>query len=250
MAQQADYSDLITKYSQKYGVPEKLIRQLISVESSGNAKATSPTGPAGLMQVSTAVAKEAGYTKADMYDPEKNIDAGTKYLAANLKAFKGHVPSALLGYNQGTGGAKQMLSGKKPMAQEGYNYIHNKKFSPEYLSKDASIPIPQQTQATSDLVQMGRQAVEAPKNPYDSASMMQEVPQEAQPQPEQPKEPSDTDILRMVSDKARQLFNPGAAYSPTPTSSLQQGVLSLSHEDIVKQLPSMRNAAALFGGFN
>ncbi|MCS5737364.1 lytic transglycosylase domain-containing protein, partial [Herbiconiux daphne] len=86
----ADYSDLIKKYSKKYGVPEKLIQQLINVESSGDAGAVSPTGPVGLMQVSSAVAKEAGYSKSDMYDPEKNIDAGVKYLASNLKAFKGN----------------------------------------------------------------------------------------------------------------------------------------------------------------
>ncbi|MFW3388125.1 UNVERIFIED_CONTAM: lytic transglycosylase domain-containing protein, partial [Kocuria sp. CPCC 205274] len=148
----ADYSDLIKKYSAKYGVPEKLIQQVINVESSGKADAVSKTGPVGLMQVSSAVAKEAGYSKSDMYDPEKNIDAGVKYLASNLKAFKGNVPNALLGYNQGTGGARQMLSGKKPMAQEGYNYMRNKKFSPEYIAKDASVPVPTQAPASTEIV--------------------------------------------------------------------------------------------------
>ncbi|MFW3388700.1 UNVERIFIED_CONTAM: lytic transglycosylase domain-containing protein, partial [Kocuria sp. CPCC 205274] len=164
MAKQ-DYSDLVAKYAQKYGVPEKLVHQLISVESSGNANATSPTGPRGLMQVSRAVAEEAGYTRADMYDPEKNIDAGTRYLAQQLKAFKGNVPHALLGYNQGTGGARQMLSGKIPMAQEGYNYMRNKKFSEEYRSNDATLPIPQgaasqKAPATMDLIGMGKQAMQ------------------------------------------------------------------------------------------
>lgn len=179
-----DYSQYVSAAAKKYGVPEKLVHQLISVESSGNANATSPTGPRGLMQVSGAVAKEAGYTKEDMYDPEKNIDAGVKYLAQNLKAFDGNVPQALLGYNQGTGGAKQMLSGKKAMAEEGWNYIHNKKFSPEYLSKDSKV-VPSYTDYmtpnTDAMIAMGREGVNpTPDDQYTTSAMFNSTPEEAQ----------------------------------------------------------------------
>ncbi|MFW3388659.1 UNVERIFIED_CONTAM: lytic transglycosylase domain-containing protein, partial [Kocuria sp. CPCC 205274] len=79
-----------------------------------------------------------------------------RYLASNLKAFNGNTAHALLGYNQGTGGAKQMLAGKIPMAEEGVNYVN--KFKPGYLKKDSPIPSAQQymAPATSDLIQMGK----------------------------------------------------------------------------------------------
>lgn len=215
----ADYSDLITKYSQKYGVPENLVSQLINVESSGNASAVSPTGPIGLMQVSSAVAKEAGYSKKDMYDPEKNIDAGTRYLAKNLKAFNGVVPHALLGYNQGTGGAQQMLAGKIPMAQEGWAYIHNKKFSPEYLSKDKKFtlaPQPQQSQ---------------PQQGQQTAGTMQYAPppqaQQPQQKPIEKAEPTEADKYNAYQQQMRQLFDQAFTYATQPQSAPQRQVQPL-----------------------
>lgn len=184
----ADYSQYVSAAAKKYGVPEKLINQLINVESSGNASAVSKTGPVGLMQVSSAVAKEAGYSKQDMYDPEKNIDAGTKYLAKNIDAFGGNVTKALLGYNQGTGGAKQMLAGKVPMAKEGWNYIHNNKFSPEYLANNKVVPSYQDymTPDTNALTAMGEQGVNPQQgNQYSNSAMFDTTPTEAQQTPEE-----------------------------------------------------------------
>lgn len=246
----ADYSDLVTKYSKKYGVPEKLIHQLISVESSGKADAVSPTGPVGLMQVSKAVANEAGYSKADMYDPEKNIDAGTRYLAQNLKAFKGNVPHALLGYNQGTGGARQMLSGKKEMAQEGWNYIHNKKFSPEYLAAGSAIPAPSSIPSPTSIVELGQQAMKKPEEPkYNSAAMMQTVPQQAtpapQPKPQTTPELSDADKINMFASQVRGLFNHASTYQNTAADTIQRGFM----DQWMNEIPAMKNAPALFGGF-
>lgn len=123
-----DYSALVNKYAQRYNVSPELVKRVIKVESGGNPTAASGTGPVGLMQVSRALAKQYGYKPEDRLDPEKNIEMGTRYLRENLNAFGGNIQKALLGYNQGTGGAKQMLAGKIPMAQEGAAYMANKNF--------------------------------------------------------------------------------------------------------------------------
>lgn len=217
----ANYNDLIASASKKYGVPEKLIRQVISVESSGDPNANSPTGPRGLMQVSTAVAKESGYSKSEMYDPEKNIDAGTAYLAKNLKAFNGNVSHALLGYNQGTGGAKEMLSGKRPMAEEGQKYMTNKKFSPEYLARDIGekvVPNYQDymTPYTNDLIAAGKEGVNPEQGDQYSTSAMFNVPQEDTPQktPEELEAEKRKQAVSQLTQTAASLFNKPNSYQP------------------------------------
>lgn len=128
MTIQRNYGALINNASARYGIPADLIASVIQTESSGNPKAESGTGPVGLMQISKAVAKDYGYDLNDRYDPAKNIEMGTRYLADNLRAFNGNVPRALLGYNQGTGGARQILSGQRDMPEEGFKYIRNPNF--------------------------------------------------------------------------------------------------------------------------
>lgn len=128
MTIQRNYGALINNASARYGIPADLIASVIQTESSGNPNAESGTGPVGLMQVSKAVAKDYGYDAQDRYDPAKNIEMGTRYLADNLRTFNGNVPKALLGYNQGTGGARQIISGQKDMPDEGFKYIRNPNF--------------------------------------------------------------------------------------------------------------------------
>lgn len=128
MTIQRNYGALINNASARYGIPADLITSVIKTESSGNPNAESGTGPVGLMQVSRAVAKDYGYNPQDRYDPAKNIEMGTRYLADNLRAFNGNVPKALLGYNQGTGGARQIISGQRDMPDEGFRYVRNPNF--------------------------------------------------------------------------------------------------------------------------
>ena len=94
-----DYNDLISAASQKYGVPEALIKAVIDTESSFRADAVSSAGAKGLMQLMDGTARGLGVT--DSFDPAQNIDAGTRYLSHQLKAFGGEVGLALAAYNAG-----------------------------------------------------------------------------------------------------------------------------------------------------
>lgn len=178
-----NYSTLIQNASQKYGVPADLIAAVIQVESSGNPNAASGTGPVGLMQVSNAVAKDYGYEKHERLDPAKNIDMGTRYLRDNLKAFNGDLPKALLGYNQGTAGARAMISGRKPMAEEGFRYIRNPNFR-GFVSPQATLG----ADTSGDLEQvanpMGVLSQSKPQDKFDPALLnlttAQQSPNQAQ----------------------------------------------------------------------
>lgn len=86
-----------------------LVKGLIKQESGFNARATSGANALGLMQMIPGTAREiAGELKLgslslpeDMFQPSRNIQMGTHYIAKMLGRYQGHVPLALAAYNAG-----------------------------------------------------------------------------------------------------------------------------------------------------
>ena len=84
-----------------HGVSEVLLLAVIAVESAGQARAASPKGAQGLMQLIPATAKRFGV--ADSFDPAQNILGGAAYLDWLLRRFGGDPILAIAGYNAGEG---------------------------------------------------------------------------------------------------------------------------------------------------
>lgn len=80
-----------------------LILALMWHESGFDPQATIPAGARGLMQVMPFNAPGQ-----DLYDPHANIQAGTAYLAEQLRAF-GRLDRALLAYNRGPATVRTIL---------------------------------------------------------------------------------------------------------------------------------------------
>jgi hypothetical protein len=91
----------VQKAAAKYNLPPALINAVIRAESNFKAKAVSPAGAQGLMQLMPATAKELGVKNP--FDIEQNIDGGAKYLRKMLDRFGGNVRKALAAYNAGPG---------------------------------------------------------------------------------------------------------------------------------------------------
>lgn len=80
-------------------VSPHLIHAVISVESNYDARAVSPRGAQGLMQLMPATARRFGL--ADPFVERDNVYAGARYLKWLLDYFSGDLELALAGYNAG-----------------------------------------------------------------------------------------------------------------------------------------------------
>lgn len=80
------YDDLIVEHSRRNGLDPRLVKAVIAAESQFHPRAVSRAGARGLMQLMPSTAREMGTSPARLHDPEKNIEAGTAYLAVLFRA--------------------------------------------------------------------------------------------------------------------------------------------------------------------
>jgi soluble lytic murein transglycosylase-like protein len=112
-----NYDGFINSASARFGVPSERIIAHIIVESRGNPNAVGTAGERGLMQLKPGALKDSNkVSKAvfgfvEMFDPEKNIIAGTAYLAwIERYFFPGDWDKVSRAYNQGVGRPNNVLA--------------------------------------------------------------------------------------------------------------------------------------------
>ena len=125
-----ELDSLIEETAHRHDVDPNLVRALIKVESNFNARAVSPKGAMGLMQLMPGTARTLNVSNP--FDPEQNVDAGVRHLKRLLQDYNGDVKLSLAAYNAGAG-AVARSKGVPPYA-ETRNYV--KRITALYGGKD------------------------------------------------------------------------------------------------------------------
>jgi soluble lytic murein transglycosylase-like protein len=92
------FQKIIRAAAERYNMDADLIHCVIAVESNFNPRAVSPKNARGLMQLLPQTA--AAFGVRDSFDPEENVNAGTRYLRDLLKKYN-DMTLALAAYNAG-----------------------------------------------------------------------------------------------------------------------------------------------------
>ena len=109
-----EYSEYVEKYSKEYEVDENLIYAMIKAESNFNTTAISNKNAQGLMQLMYSTAEEIAesinleLTEENIFEPEINIQIGTKYISNLLQKYE-CVEIALAAYNAGSGNVDKWI---------------------------------------------------------------------------------------------------------------------------------------------
>jgi len=124
------YANFISESAHAHGVAPELVASVIAVESNFNPNAVSWRYARGLMQLMPQTAARFGVTK--IFDPQQNIDAGTRYLKELLVRYNGDLSLTLAAYNAGPDRVEQYRA--VPPYRETRDYVRRvtEKFHASY----------------------------------------------------------------------------------------------------------------------
>ncbi len=97
------YAELIYGAAERHALNPALLAAVVRAESAFDPRAVSHKGAQGLMQLMPATARRFGLSSGEVFEPEKNLDAGARYLSWLADRFDGDLPRVLAGYNAGEG---------------------------------------------------------------------------------------------------------------------------------------------------
>ena len=117
------YQELLTASADKYNLPLPFVLAVVRGEAFFDPAAKSSKGAIGLMQVMPSTAADYGLKAEDLFDPAKNIDMGTHYLA-DLYARLSDPYLTLAAYYCGCGGVDKKAMTLRKDCDEYVHYIH------------------------------------------------------------------------------------------------------------------------------
>jgi len=133
------YANFISASARANGVAPELLASVIAVESNFNPNAVSWRSARGLMQLMPETAARFGVTK--VFDPQQNIEAGTKYLKELLLRYKGDLALTLAAYNAGPQRVGQYKSIPPYRATRDYVRRVTEKFRKAYPASSQTVDL-------------------------------------------------------------------------------------------------------------
>src|SRR5579863_8768912 len=141
-----DLNDVIENASGTYRLDPDLVNSVIRAESGFNVRAVSPKGAQGLMQLMPKTAFDLGVQNA--FDPQANVEGGTRYLRELLERYDFDLIKALAAYNAGPQRVEQY--GGVPPNFETKAYVARivRDYNKKIAAKNAAQPAAKKTPAT------------------------------------------------------------------------------------------------------
>ncbi len=92
--------EMVEATAKRHGVELALVKAVVTAESAYNPRAVSRAGALGLMQVMPATAADYGVEdQGQLFDPETNLNTGTRHLKRLLAKYKNDYGRAIMAYN-------------------------------------------------------------------------------------------------------------------------------------------------------
>jgi len=117
-----DLAEAIETAAARHEIHPTLAFEVIRVESGFEKRAVSPAGALGYAQLMPATARilSPGITRQEIFDREKNLDLGFRFLRYLIDRYDGDIRLALLAYNRGPATVDSVLAeGDNP--ENGYS---------------------------------------------------------------------------------------------------------------------------------
>lgn len=95
------YREYAMRKAREYNLDPKFVNQIFEIESGYDPAAKSKTGPQGIGQLTSYIAKRFGISPKDRTDPYKNMDASIGFMDYLNKKYKGDQAKIAVAYNQG-----------------------------------------------------------------------------------------------------------------------------------------------------
>jgi soluble lytic murein transglycosylase-like protein len=115
------YGGSIYAAARRHGLNPMLLAAVAEVESRFDARAVSHRGARGLLQLMPATGRRLGVQPSELFEPEKNLDAGARYLRQLADRFEGDLALVLAAYNAGEGAVAKF--GGVPPYRETVGYL-------------------------------------------------------------------------------------------------------------------------------
>ena len=143
-----DVHQIVFDASMQEKIDPDFIESVVKAESSWNARAVSPKGARGLMQLMPTTAGQLGVN--DPFDPQQNVNGGVAYMRQLLELYHGDAVKALAAYNAGPQRVAQYRG--VPPYHETQAYVaaivrdyNRKKLAQKKAARTAGAAVPKQT---------------------------------------------------------------------------------------------------------
>jgi hypothetical protein len=164
----ANLSEVVNEASGKYRLDPDLVNSVIKAESDFHVHAVSPKGAQGLMQLMPGTASQLGVSNA--FDPQANVEGGTKYLRELLERYNFDLVKALAAYNAGPQRVEQF--GGVPPYYETRAYVARivKDFNKKKIAQGKADPnSPKPSKSTPTTTRSAKSANQASSAPTANA---------------------------------------------------------------------------------